>query len=84
MRKFLGRLVILALIVVGVGFYRGWFDVSVNDQPDQTNVELTIDKKRIKQDAEVVSEKARELVGQSDDQSDGLVEGEDKSAAEQE
>jgi len=84
MRKFLGRLVILALIVVGVGFYRGWFDVSVNDQPDQTNVELTIDKKRIKQDAEVASEKARELVGQSDDQSDGLVEGEDKSAAEQE
>ena len=84
MRKFLGRLVILALIVVGVGFYRGWFDVSVNDQPDQTNVELTIDKKRIKQDAEAASEKARELVGQSDDQSDELAGGEDESAAKQE
>ena len=45
-----------SVIVVGEGFYRGWFDVSVNDQPDQTNVELTIDKKRIKQDAEVASE----------------------------
>lgn len=65
MRKFLGTLVILAMIVVAVGFYRGWFGVSAEDQPGQTNVELKIDKNRIKQDAEAASEKARELT--SDD-----------------
>ncbi len=59
MRKFLGTLVILALIVVGVGFYRGWFGVSTEDQPGETNVELRIDKDKIKQDAEAVSDKAR-------------------------
>ena len=83
MRKFLGTLVILAVIVAGVGFYRGWFGVTTDDQPGETNVELKIDKERIKQDAETASEKARELADQSDDQSDELTQGEDESAAAQ-
>jgi len=83
MRKFLGTLVILSLIVAGVGFYRGWFSVSTYDQPGETNVELKIDKQQIKQDAEAVSEKTRELTGQSNDQPDELAGGEDESAAEQ-
>ena len=59
MRKFLGTLVILALIVAGIGFYRGWFAVSTEDQPGETNVELKIDKDKIKQDADAVKEKTR-------------------------
>ena len=70
------------MIVVGVGFYRGWFGVSTYDQPGETNVELKIDKVRIKQDAEAASEKARDLAGQNNDQSDGLAGGEDEPAAE--
>lgn len=82
MRKFLGTLVILAAIVVGVGFYRGWFDVSTDDQSSETNVELKIDKDKIKQDAEAASEKARELTSQNNDPSvESATEGE--SAAEQ-
>ena len=63
MRKFLGTLVILGVIVAVVGLYRGWFGLSADDQPGTTNVELTIDKNKIKEDAEAASEKARELAG---------------------
>jgi hypothetical protein len=70
MRKFLGTLVILGMIVAGVGFYRGWFGVSTNDQPDVTNVEVTIDKERIKQDVEAATEKARELAADHDGSTD--------------
>lgn len=67
MRKFLGTLLIVALIVAGVGVYRGWFGVSTDDQPGETNVELKIDKEKIKQDADAAAEKARELTGESSD-----------------
>lgn len=81
MRKTLGTLVMILLVVACVGFYRGWFGVSTEDQPGETNVELRIDKAKIKQDAEAASEKARELTGDespepeepSDDPSDGDV-----------
>ncbi len=88
MRKFLGTLVILALIVAAVGFYRGWFDVSTDDQPGETNIEMTIDKDKIKQDAESAVEKARELAsddnGHHNDQSDEPNREDDESAAKQE
>jgi hypothetical protein len=61
MRKFLGTLLIIALIIAGVGVYRGWFGFSTDDQPNETNVELRIDKERIRQDAEAATEKARRL-----------------------
>jgi hypothetical protein len=67
MRKFLGTLLIVALIVAGVGVYRGWFGVSTDDQPGETNVELKIDKQKIKQDAAAASTKARELTGDGND-----------------
>ena len=84
MRKFLGTLVILVLIVAGVGFYRGWFGISGDDQPGETNVELTIDKGKIKQDAEAASQKARELKDRLKDGTTGddLDEGEDSAGVE--
>ena len=81
MRKFLGTLVIFALIVAGVGFYRGWFGVSADDQPGETSVELKIDKEKIQQDAEAASEKARELAGRGKDQSVDSSGDEDESSA---
>lgn len=63
MRKFLGTLVILVILVAIVGFFRGWFSVSTNDQPEQTKVELKVDKQRIKEDAKSASETAREISG---------------------
>ena len=82
MRKFLGTLVILVVIVAGVGFYRGWFDVATDDQPGATNVELKIDKERIKQDAQAAAEKARELTDRRKNQSEDLSGEEDASTSE--
>jgi hypothetical protein len=70
MRKFLGTLVIVALIVAVLGLYRGWFGVSTDDQPGDTNIEITIDKDKIKQDAEAAAEKAHEFASDLNDQND--------------
>ena len=67
MRKFLGTVMILVLLIAGVGFYRGWFDVTTDDEPGVTNVELTIDKEKISQDAEAAKAKARELATRDGD-----------------
>ena len=61
MRKFLGTLVILVLIVAGIGVFRGWFGISTEDQAGETQIELTIDKDKIKQDAQAASQKARDM-----------------------
>ena len=65
MRKLLGTLTILVLIIVGFGFYRGWFGFAADDQPGQTNVEITVDKEKIRQDAKAASQKAHELAERS-------------------
>lgn len=61
MRKLLANLVIVVLIVVGIGYFRGWFTVTRQEQPGQTNVEVKIDKEKVKDDADEVARKAREL-----------------------
>lgn len=64
MRKLIGTLTILAVIIVGVGFYRGWFGVAADDQGGKTNVEISVDKQKIKDDAKAAKEKAKEIVEQ--------------------
>ena len=61
MRKLLGTLTLLVLIIVGVGMYRGWFGISTDDQAGKTNVEVSVDKEKIKEDVESVSKKAKEI-----------------------
>lgn len=57
MRKFCSLLVVLAVIVVGVGFYRGWFAMS-STNPDsgshKVNINLTVDPDKVKADAEAI------------------------------
>lgn len=72
MRKFLGNLVIFAIILAGVGFFRNWFEVSTEDQAGETNIEVTIDKDKIKQDAAAAAEKARGFASDGDE-GDGRV-----------
>ena len=71
MRKVLGTLVIVVLLFSAVGFYRGWFSVSKDDQPGETNVEIKIDKDRIKQDTEEATRKVRELGSDVEDRIGG-------------
>ena len=66
MRRFSGVLILVAVAVVGFGFYRGWFALSSpgsNNGSDQVNVNLATDTGKIKEDAAKVADKAAELTG---------------------
>lgn len=65
MRNFLGFVLILALIVGIVGWYRGWFAFSTTTSAgdDKTNVDLNIDRAKIRQDTGAVRDRAREIGG---------------------
>jgi len=49
--RFLIVMLFIVAGVVGLGFYRGWFHVSSDRSADKSNVTLTVDKDKVKQDA---------------------------------
>jgi hypothetical protein len=67
MRKLCAVLVVLAILVVGFGFYRGWFTLSSPSPADgdKVNVNLTVDRDKMKEDAETVKKKTTDLTGQA-------------------
>ncbi len=69
MKKFCRVLVAIAIIGVGIGFYRGWFVVSSHRETESNKVDvnLTMDPDKVQADAESVKTKAQELTGQVKD-----------------
>ena len=66
MKRLYVVLIVLVLLVVGVGFYRGWFALSspgADQGSNQVNVNLTMDGDKMRQDAAAVKNKATELTG---------------------
>ncbi len=66
MKKLWTAFVWLAILVVGVGFYRGWFSLSSPPAElgsGEVNVNLATDPGKIKQDAQAVKDRATELTG---------------------
>jgi hypothetical protein len=64
MRKLVGTLIVIAILVVGLGFYRGWFTMSTSNpdaDADKVNVDVTVDRGKMNEDAEAVKEQAAEL-----------------------
>ncbi|HEY3242430.1 MAG TPA: hypothetical protein VGM03_03680 [Phycisphaerae bacterium] len=60
--KIVSVLLVLALCVVGFGFYRGWFALSGPNRDTQTNkinINLAVDPDQMKQDAAQVKDKTR-------------------------
>ena len=66
MKKFIAVMTVLAILIVGVGFYRGWFALS-RPTPEagsnKVNINLATDPDKMKQDARAVKDKATELTG---------------------
>ncbi|HUE73374.1 MAG TPA: hypothetical protein VMP01_21025 [Pirellulaceae bacterium] len=64
MKRLIAVLLVLAILFVGVGFYRGWFTVSKSD-PDagdnKVNVNLSVDGDKMQEDADAVKKRAAEL-----------------------
>ena len=68
MKKLFVVLTVFALLVIGLGFYRGWFGLSSPSSDvgsNKVNINLTLDPDQVKADAETVKEKAAELTGQA-------------------
>jgi len=67
MKRLWWSVIVLALFVVGLGFYRGWFVFSSHRRDtggDKIDINLTVDQDKMKQDGEMVKEKTQELTGQ--------------------
>ena len=66
MKKFTAVMTVPAILMVGVGFYRGWFALS-RPAPEagsnMVNINLATDPDKMKQDARAVKDKATELTG---------------------
>ena len=59
-------LFVLLVGVVALGFYRGWFALSSrrpDTGSDKVNVNLTVDRGKMQEDAEAVKNKATQLAG---------------------
>ncbi len=74
--RILGVLFLLLVLVVGIGFYRGWFSMSTRDgnaENRQTEVNLTVDRDKMDADAGAVTEKVEELTGEAKEKASQLV-----------
>ena len=76
MKKLLTGLAILAVVAVGVGFYRGWFALSrpaTDSVSGKVNVNLATDVGKMKQDAKRLKDKATDLTSgvKDNDKADG-------------
>jgi len=45
-------LVLLVACVVGLGFYLGWFLLSADSEGQKTNITITVDQDKIREDEE--------------------------------
>ena len=61
MKKFCSLLTILVIIVIGIGFYRGWFAVSGGRDAESNDVDvsLTVDTDKVKADTGLLKEDAQ-------------------------
>lgn len=64
MRKLFGVLTVVAIFVIGLGFYRGWFTMSSSSpekDADKVNINVTIDRDKMDDDAKAVKKKSTEI-----------------------
>jgi uncharacterized protein YxeA len=80
MKRLLIVLVVVAAIVAGFGYYRGWFSFSTSNENDKTNFNISVDKDKIQQDKESAKErihglqdKAQQKLGDSSKEKSGAT-----------
>jgi hypothetical protein len=67
MGKVLIALVVIAALVIGLGFYLNWFSFAPKGGDTNTNVPITVDKEKIKSDVEKAKEKVKDLTEKGKD-----------------
>ena len=63
MSRFISFVLLLLVIAVSVGFFRGWFSLTTDKVPfsDQVDVHLKVDPNKMKQDASSIEDKTKAL-----------------------
>ncbi len=74
MRFLVGVIVLLLVCIVGVGFYRGWFQFSTDASTQKPSATITVDKDKIRADEQKAKDKmhgfgkeAKETIGDRTD-----------------
>ena len=76
-KKLFPVLIVLVLLIVGWGFYRGWFALSspgADKGSNKVNLNLSVDPDKMKEDAETVKKTTTELTGKATEQVKGFGE----------
>ena len=73
MKRIFFVLVLLVAATVAVGFYMGWFAVTSGTVDGKTNINVTVDKDKIKADEQRAKEKAKEIGEKAKDKAAGAV-----------
>ncbi len=64
MNRFVSVVLILIILVVSVGFFRGWFSMTTNNEPltEKLDVHFQVDRDKMKQDANAVETKTKSIL----------------------
>ena len=74
-RSRIGLVVVLLACAIAFGFYRGWFTLSTHPDPrsKKVDVNLTMDREKMEQDAATVKKDASDLVGRVKENTTGTA-----------
>jgi hypothetical protein len=62
-------LLVLAALVIGLGFYLNWFSLALKDGNEQINISVTVDKEKIQSDVGKAKEEIKNMAEK--DKADG-------------
>jgi hypothetical protein len=74
MRGVLALCVLLVIAIVVVGYYRDWFTVASTNDDQKTNIQVTVDKEKIKEDEQRAKEKIQKVGNQIKEEAGKLSE----------
>lgn len=61
MKTLLALVVLLALCIAGLGFYRGWFQLTTDGSNHEADVKISVDRDKIRGDEEGAKKSVHEL-----------------------
>ena len=61
MKTLFAVVVLLLIVIAGVGFYRGWFQISTDTANQKPNATISVDKDKIHADEQTAKDKVQGL-----------------------
>ena len=71
MQKFIMPVLVVGVAIACIGFYQGWFQVASDNDKGKSNVTLSVDKDKIKEDSKTAASKVEDVGHQIKDKIEG-------------